>query len=88
MAVTEYEPNSRSMVYRVDPGTRKAIELFRFGDHAGGIVHNTDHNTLHAVSLGSRWFYRFTLDTNGRVTNACAPPDEIRQLKRVGTDPS
>jgi hypothetical protein len=78
LTVAEYRPNSRSIVYRVDPATRKATEIFRFGDHLGGIVHNTDDNTLHAVSWGSRWFYRFILDGNGRVTNANAPRDTIR----------
>ena len=36
--------------------------MFRFADHIGGIVHNTDDNTLHGVSWGSRRFYRWTLD--------------------------
>jgi uncharacterized protein DUF6454 len=76
--VAEYRPNSRSIVYRVDPATRKPSEVFRFGDHLGGIVHNRDDHTLHAVSWGSRWFYRFALDRNGRVTNAGAPPATIR----------
>jgi hypothetical protein len=78
MTVAEYRPNSRSIVYRIDPATRKPTEMFRFSDHLGAIVHNTDDNTLHAVSWGSRWFYRFTLDSNGRVTNASAPRDTIR----------
>jgi Family of unknown function (DUF6454) len=78
MTVAEYRPNSRSIVYRVDPATRKPTEMFRFADHLGAIVRNTDDNTLHAVSWGSRWFYRFTLDANGRVTNASARPDTIR----------
>ena len=40
--VAEYRPNSRSIVYRVDPTTRKAVEVFRFGDHLGGVACNTD----------------------------------------------
>ena len=40
------------IVYRVDPATMKAEEVFRFGDHVGGIVHNTDDKTLHGVTLG------------------------------------
>ena len=48
----------------------KATEVFRYGDHVGGIVHNTDDKTLHGVSWGSRRFYRFTLDDQGKVTNA------------------
>jgi hypothetical protein len=78
VTVAEYRPNSRSIVYRVDPATRKAAEVFRFGDHLGGIVHNRDDGSLHAVSWGSRWFYRFTLDRNGRATNAGSPPAALR----------
>ncbi|MGI5479423.1 DUF6454 family protein [Streptomyces lavendofoliae] len=34
----EYRPDSRSIVYRVDPGTLAVTEAFRFEDHIGGIV--------------------------------------------------
>jgi hypothetical protein len=59
--VAEYRPDSRSIVYRVDPATMKATEAFRVADHIGAIVHNTDDHTLHGVSWGSRRFYRWTL---------------------------
>ena len=78
--VAEYRPNSRSIVYRVDPETLKATEIFRFADHIGAIVHNTDDHTLHGVSWGSRRFYRWTLGTDGRVTNAGTPPEKLRTL--------
>jgi hypothetical protein len=39
----------------------KATEVFRFADHIGAIVHDTDDRTLHGVSWGSRRFYRWTL---------------------------
>jgi hypothetical protein len=84
MPVAEYRPNSASIIYRVDPATMKATEVFRFKDHVGGIVHNTDANTLHGVSWGSRRFYRFTLDDQGRVTNANVPPAELRKTNRSG----
>jgi hypothetical protein len=80
VSVAEYRPNSRSIVYRVDPDTLKATEVFRFADHIGAIVHNTDDNTLHGVSWGSRRFYRWTLGKDGRVTNAGAPPEKLRTL--------
>ena len=48
------------------PKTMKATEVFRFADHIGAIVHNTDDHTLHGVSWGSRRFYRWTLDRDGR----------------------
>ena len=82
--VAEYRPNSRAIVYRVDPATMKATEVFRYGDHIGGIVHNTDDKTLHGVSWGSRRLYRFTLDDQGRVTNANVPPEQLRKPNRSG----
>ena len=71
--VAEYRPNSRSIVYRVNPDTMKAIEVFRFADHIGGIVHDTDEHTLHGVSWGSRRFYRWAL-RDGRVADASPRP--------------
>jgi hypothetical protein len=69
--VAEYRPDSRSIVYRVDPATMTAAEVFRVADHIGAIVHNTDDQTLHGVSWGSRRFYRWTLRgvSKGRTLN-------------------
>ena len=78
--VAEYRPNSRSIVYRVDPESMTASEVFRFADHIGGIVHNTDDRTLHGVSWGSRRFYRWTLGPAGAVTNAGLSPERLRRL--------
>jgi uncharacterized protein DUF6454 len=78
--VSEYRPNSRAIIYRVDPLTMKATEVLRFRDHIGGIVHDTDDNSLHAVSWGSRRFYRWTLDQGGRVTNGDVRPEVLRTL--------
>jgi hypothetical protein len=78
--VAEYRPNSRAIVYRVDPVAMKATEVFRFADHLGAVVRNTDDNTLHGVSWGSRRFYRWTLGRDGRVTNAGAAPESLRTL--------
>jgi hypothetical protein len=75
--VAEYRPNSRSIVYRVDPAAMKATEMFRYGDHVGGVVHNTEGKSLHGVSWGSRRFYRWTLDGD-RVTNAGTKPEALR----------
>jgi hypothetical protein len=78
--VGEYRPNSRSILYKVDPSTMKGIEVLRFADHIGGIVHDTDDRTLHGISWGSRRFYRWTLGTDGRITNGAAPPETLRTL--------
>ncbi len=80
--VAEYRPNSRSIVYRVDPATRKVVEVFRFADHLGGVASNIDDHALHAVSWGSRWIYRFALDRSGRPTNADAPLSTLRAPNR------
>ncbi len=78
--VAEYRPNSRSIVYRVDPETMKAEEVFRFADHVGGLVRDTDNNTLHGVSWGSRRFYRWPLGADGKPTNADVAPEQLRKL--------
>ena len=78
--VAEYRPGSRSIIYRVDPSRMQATEIFRFADHIGGIVHNTDDNTLHGVSWGSRRFYRWTLDKQGKVTNGDVPPEKLGSM--------
>jgi len=70
--VAEYRPNSRSIVYRVDPESMKATEVFRWGDHVGAVIYNDDDRALHGVSWGSRRFYRWKLDANGRPTNTVA----------------
>lgn len=82
--VAEYRPNSRAIVYRVDPVAMKSSEVFRYGDHVGGIVHNTESKSLHGVSWGSRRFYRWTLDADGRVTNASTKPEELRVANPSG----
>ena len=82
VSVAEYRPNSRSIVYRVDPAAMKATEVFRFADHIGALVRNTDDNTLHGVSWGSRRFYRWTLDHAGNVTSAGVAPEKLRTLNR------
>jgi hypothetical protein len=78
--VAEYRPDSRSIVYRVDPRSMKATEVFRFPDHLGGLVHNTDDHTLHGVSWGSRRFYRWKMDAAGRVAAGRTAPDKLRTL--------
>lgn len=65
--VAEYRPNSRSILYRVDPQTLEAVAVGRVADHIGGLVHDTDHRTLHGVSWGSRRFYTWPVDGEGRV---------------------
>ena len=79
--VAEYRPEQPlDRLPRRSRRRMKATEVFRFADHIGGIVHNTDDHTLHGVSWGSRRFYRWTLGRDGRVTNAGTPPEKLRTL--------
>lgn len=79
----EYRPNSASIVYRVDPQTMKAEEMFRFKDHVGGIVHNTDDKSLHGVSWGSRRLYAWPIDSAGKPTNLAQSPEQLRVMNRA-----
>ena len=68
--VAEYRPDSRTIVYRVNPATLKATEVFRVDDHIGAIVHDTDDDTLHGVSWGSRRFFKWAMDGGNVVRRA------------------
>ncbi len=71
--VAEYRPNSRAIVYRVNPQTMVAGEALRVADHIGAVVYDTDAATLHGVSWGSRRFYRWKV-RHGDV-RAASPPN-------------
>jgi hypothetical protein len=73
VTVAEYRPNSRSIVYRIDPTVMKAEEMFRFADHLGAIVHDTEGRMLHAVSWGSRVFYGWRIGPDGRIATPAEP---------------
>jgi Family of unknown function (DUF6454) len=78
--VAEYRPNSASIVYRVDPETLEAEEVLRFADHIGGVVRDTETNTLHGVSWGSRRFYAWPLSEQLAPAEPDADPEKIRVL--------
>jgi uncharacterized protein DUF6454 len=78
--VAEYRPNSRSIVYRVDPHTMNATEVLRWSDHIGAVVHDTDDQTLHGASWGSRRFYRWRLQAGARAPTRVARGEPIRTL--------
>jgi hypothetical protein len=59
--VAEYRPDSRTIVYQVDPATMKPEAVLRVADHLGAIVVDPDRKTLHGVSWGSRRFYQWPL---------------------------
>lgn len=69
VSVGEYRPDSRSIVYTVDPETLEAREQFRFADHLGAVAHLPEEGLLVGVSWGARRWYRWKTETkNGVVT--------------------
>ncbi len=76
--VAEYRPNSQSIIYRVDPSTMEAVEVFRFKDHIGGLVHDTGAGTLHGISWGSRYFYKWELNASLEPVAAALHPANSR----------
>ena len=84
--VAEYRPDSRSIVYTVDPSTMTATEVFRFDDHIGAIVHDTDDDTVHGVSWGSRRFYTWPIGAFDRVSRMLNPSHylDYQDCKYVG----
>ncbi|WP_247234236.1 DUF6454 family protein [Telluribacter sp. SYSU D00476] len=76
--VAEYRPNSSSVVYKVEPKSLRVMEVFRFKDHLGGIVHDTDSHTLHSISWGSRTYYGWKLDVQGQVPATSPSPEQLR----------
>jgi hypothetical protein len=65
--VAEYRPDSRAIVYRVSPETLSPTKVLTVDDHIGAIVHDVATHSLHGASWGSRRFYRWMLDAQGRV---------------------
>lgn len=60
VSVAEYRPNSRAIVYRVNPKTYGVTEEFRVQDHVGGVVRDRRTGKVHGVSWGSRRLYEWT----------------------------
>lgn len=74
--VAEYRPNSRSIIYRVDPATLTVEEAIRVPDHIGAVAMDRETNTLVGASWGSRRIYRWPIQPDGSVkqSDLAAPP--------------
>src|SRR4051812_45351278 len=86
MPVAEYRPDSRSIVYRVDPESMKASEVLRVADHIGAVARDTDESSLYGVSWGSRRIYRWT-DNNRTAPQRTINPShyvDYQDCKYVG----
>ncbi|MGN9778810.1 DUF6454 family protein [Micromonospora sp. H33] len=73
--VAEYRPNSKAIVYRLDPKTYQVTEAFRVADHVGGVVRDRVSGKVHGVSWGSRTQYSWT--PNGHQLSKEANPGHL-----------
>ncbi|MDR2140031.1 MAG: DUF6454 family protein [Tannerella sp.] len=78
--VAEYRPNSQAIVYKVNAGTMNAVEVFRYKDHIGGVVHDLKNKTINGVSWGSRRFYTWPISASGQVDKTDVPREELWTL--------
>jgi hypothetical protein len=75
VSVAEYRPDSKSIIYKLDPETMKPEEMFRANDHIGGILKDSRNGNLKAVSWGSRTFYEFS--QKGKVLKQSSNPSHF-----------
>ncbi|CAH0346678.1 DUF6454 family protein [Bacillus sp. CECT 9360] len=87
VSVAEYRPNSKSIIYKINPETMNSQEAFRTNDHIGGILRDGKHGNLKAVSWGSRTFYEF--NEKGKVLNKSINPShfvDYQDCENAGED--
>lgn len=73
--VAEYRPNSRAIVYKLNPASLEATVAFRVNDHIGGVVRDRRTGRVHGVSWGSRTEYAWT--AQGRELDAARNPSHL-----------
>ncbi|MFJ9705046.1 DUF6454 family protein [Streptomyces sp. NPDC101234] len=77
VTVAEERPDSRSIVYRLDPASGEVEEMFRYPDHLAGIARDPETGLLHTVTWGGRRI--LVLSTDGEPVGRTAVPG-----RRVG----
>ncbi|MGP4082766.1 DUF6454 family protein [Pseudalkalibacillus sp. R45] len=57
--VAEYRPDSQSIIYKINPESKKIEKAFEVDDHIGGIVSDETNKKRYGVNWGSREFYEW-----------------------------
>ncbi|MEU0970184.1 DUF6454 family protein [Streptomyces sp. NPDC005917] len=83
VAVAEDRPDSRSIVYRLDPATGEVEEMFRYPDHLGGIARDPETGLLHAVTWGGRRV--LVLSTDGEPVGGAPLPNRHVDVQDCAT---
>ncbi|MGE6488639.1 DUF6454 family protein [Paenisporosarcina sp. NPDC076898] len=87
VSVAEYRPNSKSIIYKVNPKEMNSQEMFRTNDHIGGILRDGKQGNLKAVSWGSRTFYEF--NEKGKILRKSNNPShfiDYQDCENAGKD--
>ncbi len=66
--VAQYRPDSRAIIYTIDPRTYRVQQQFQYADHVGGLVRDQVTGRIHGVSWGSRDLFRWGV--GGRLQEA------------------
>lgn len=80
--VAEYRPKSRSIIYRVTLPDLSVEEVFRFPDHIGAVVRDSETNRLVGFSWGGRKVYTWQFDDSFHLTNS--EEDTLRSAQLNG----
>jgi hypothetical protein len=81
--VAEYRPDSKAIIYRVNPETLEAESVFRVDDHIGAVACESG-DTLLGVSWGSRRFYRWDIEDGKTLLQKINPSFYVDYQDCVG----
>lgn len=79
--VAEYRPDSRAIIYNVDPVTMKVTEILRCKDHIGAVVYEPSRSTLTGMSWGAGKFYKWNLKSSKAKVADFLPPLHVADNK-------
>ncbi|SDN04740.1 DUF6454 family protein [Siphonobacter aquaeclarae] len=72
--VTEYRPNSFSILYRLQVSTGKVEEVGRYPESIGAVVYDADARTLTGANWGARQFYTWPVRKDGKLRKTEVSP--------------
>lgn len=75
--IAQYRPNTTAYVYKAHPANLKPKQVLHYNDHLGGIVHDTDKDTITCLNWGSRNASTWDLDDVETGCDASPPPDSV-----------
>lgn len=81
--VAEYRPDSRAIIYTIDPLTMQVTEILRCKDHIGAVVYERLSQMLTGMSWGAGKFYKWHIKNSKTKTAEFLPPLHITDNKSL-----